>query len=235
MQSRHRTQSVGNPFSLWGKNWLVWRIGRRHLQSIAHLARGRTLDIGCGEQPMRPVFAGRLSSIVGLDHPRTLHPEDQVQVFGTALSLPFREESFDTAFCFQVLEHVPEPLELLREARRVLRVGGTLILTAPHIWNVHEIPHDYFRYTQFGLEHLFRKAGLKVIEVRPMAGYFVTAGTRLCYFLAHFDHWGLSILVRPLYFLVQAISLLMDRIYCDTTETWNYLAVGRRTAAGEDR
>jgi SAM-dependent methyltransferase len=235
MQPRYRKQSVGNPFSFWGKNWLVWRIGRKHVSSVAHLARGRALDIGCGEMPMRSVFTGKVDSIIGLDHPRMLHPEDRVQIFGTALSLPLRTGAFDTAICFQVLEHVPEPEILLREAHRVLAPGGHLILTAPHIWNEHEIPHDYFRYTRYGLTHLFRKAGFEVVEVRPMAGYFVTAGARFCYFLAHFDRRGFQVLVRPLYFLVQAASMLLDRIYCDTTESWNFLAVGRKPTAPAPR
>ena len=60
-----------------------------------------------------------------------------------------------------------------------------------------------------------------------MAGYFVTAAARFCYFLAHFDRWGLQIIVRPLYLIVQALGALLDKVYCDRTETWNYLAVGR--------
>jgi len=216
-----------SPFGILSKNWLVWRIGRRHVSSVAHLAHGVMIDIGCGEQPFRAVFDGRVSRIWGLDHLHTLHPNETIEVFGTALDLPFRSAAFDTAICFQVLEHVPEPLRLLEEARRVLKPGSHLILTAPHIWNVHEQPHDYFRYTEFGLKHLFRKAGFEVVEVRPMAGYFVTAAARLCYFIAHFDRWGLQILTRPAFFLVQSIGWLFDRIYYDTTETWNYLAVGR--------
>ena len=89
------------------------------------------------------------------------------------------------------------------------------------------MPHDYFRFTCYGLTHLLDKAGFEVVEVRPMAGYFVTAAARFSYFLAHFDHWGLQILVKPAFFVVQCFGWLMDRIYCDKTETWNYLAVGR--------
>ncbi len=218
---------MSDPFGLFSKNWLVWRIDRRHVASVASLARGQVLDIGCGEQPLRSLFDGRVERIWGLDHPHTLHPNETIEVFGSALSLPFRDRAFDAAVCFQVLEHVPEPLDLLCEARRVLKPGGHLILTAPHIWNVHEQPHDYFRYTMYGLAHLFAKAGLEIVEIRPMAGYFVTAAARFCYFLAHFDRWGLQIFVKPAYLVVQAIGGLMDRIYCDTTETWNYLAVGR--------
>lgn len=222
---------MSDRFGLLSKNWLVWRICRRHVASVAHLARGRLLDIGCGEQPLLRLFEKRASKIWGIDHPRTLHPNERIDVFGTALRLPFRSRSFDGAVCFQVLEHVPEPLDLLREARRVLKPGAHLILTAPHIWNVHEQPHDYYRYTLYGLRHLFAKAGFEVIEVRPMAGYFVTAAARFCYFLAHFDRWGLQILIRPAFLLVQCAGWLLDRIYCDTTETWNYLAVGRAPEA----
>lgn len=216
-----------NQFGLFSKNWLVWRIGRSHVKSVAHLVRGQILDIGCGEQPLRPLFDGGADRIWGLDHPHTLHPEEKIDVFGTALSLPFRDRCFDAAVSFQVLEHVPEPLDLLKEARRVIRPGGHLVLTAPHIWNVHEQPHDYFRYTEFGLRHLFVKAGFEIVEVRAMAGYFVTSAARFCYFLAHFDRWGLQVVVRPLYLLVQLAGGALDKIYCDRTETWNYLAVGR--------
>ena len=202
--ARSRSHRAPDPFSLWGKNWLVWRIGRRHLASVAHLARGRALDIGCGSMPMLPVFEGRIDSMIGLDRPRSDGKEIRARVHGDALALPFRQGAFQTALCLQVLEHVPEPEQCLREARRVLAPGGYLILTAPHIWNVHEGPQDYFRFTEYGLAYLFRKAGFEVVEVRAMAGYFVTAGARLSYFLAHFDHWGLQVIVRPLYFLVQA-------------------------------
>lgn len=218
---------MNDPFGLLSKNWLVWRIGRRHIASVAHLTKGELLDIGCGEQPMRPLFERRVDKIWGIDHFRTLHKNEKIEVFGTALQLPFKNDQFDSAVCLQVLEHVPEPVELLREACRTLKPGAHLILTAPHIWALHEEPHDYFRYTSHGLRFILEKAGFEVIEIRPMAGYFVTAAARFCYFLEHFDRFVLKILVKPSYFIVQCLGWLLDRIYCDTKETWNYLAVAR--------
>lgn len=218
---------MSNPFGLFSKNWLVWRISRRHVKSIAGLARGDVLDIGCGEQPFHPLFAAGVRRVWGLEHPRGRRAGGRVDVYANALALPFRTQTFDTALCFQVLEHVEEPAALLVEARRVLKPGGSLILTAPHIWNEHEMPHDYYRFTRYGLRHLLETAGFRIVEIRPMAGYFVTASARFCYFLAHFDRWGLQILVKPAYLLVQAIGLVLDRIYCDTTESWNFLAVAQ--------
>lgn len=86
--------------------------------------------------------------------------------------LPFKDNSFDAALCTQVLEHVPEPQIVIHELARVLSPGGQLYLSAPQSWCQHQKPHDFFRYTSFGLRYLFLKAGLQVEEIRPMGGYF---------------------------------------------------------------
>ena len=75
------------------------------------------------------------------------------------MDLPFGDRSFETVFSSQVLEHVPEPWRMVEDMARVLKPGGHLILTAPHIWGLHEVPHDYFRFTSYGLQHLARRAG----------------------------------------------------------------------------
>jgi SAM-dependent methyltransferase len=212
------------PFSV---NWLVLRLHRRHLEgAIARFGLGPLLDLGCGRQLHRGLAPrGRY---VGMEVDRARYRDSPPQVWGSGLALPFGEGSFATVLCAQVLEHVPEPAQLLGEVGRVLRTGGHLVLTAPHIWGVHEEPHDYFRFTGFGLAHLARRAGLEPVEVRPLAGYWVTAGARFCHYLQHFDRGPLTLLVRPLYAGVQLAAWALDRLHRVEGDAWNFLLVARK-------
>jgi SAM-dependent methyltransferase len=78
--------------------------------------------------------------------------------------------SFDTVLCSQVLEHVPRPWDALSEIARVLRPDGRLLLTVPHLSMIHEAPHDYYRYTQYGLRSLCVSNGLTVETIQPTGG-----------------------------------------------------------------
>ena len=61
--------------------------------------------------------------------------------------------------CTQVLEHVPDPGAALSEFLRVLRPGGRVAISTPLTWFLHETPHDYYRYTSYGLTHLSTRPG----------------------------------------------------------------------------
>jgi len=116
------------------------------------------------------------------------------------------------------------------EIARVLRPGGCLILTAPHIWGIHEEPRDYFRFTGYGLAHLARRAGLEPLSVRPMAGYWVTTGARFCHYLQQFAKVGPTFAVRPLYAAVQILALVFDRLHRVESDAWNFIMVARKPA-----
>ncbi|OGG45063.1 MAG: hypothetical protein A3F84_09020 [Candidatus Handelsmanbacteria bacterium RIFCSPLOWO2_12_FULL_64_10] len=209
---------------MFSKNWLVHRITRRHVAEAVRYARGRMLDVGCGGRPYRGLFTPVVSFYIGVDRRDDPAPD----VKGDAQALPFRAEGFDTILCSQVLEHLPEPGRALAEMGRALRAGGHLIVTAPHIWGLHEEPHDYYRFTRYGLCHLMRQAGLEVVEVRAMAGYWVTAGARFCYYLEAFERGLLKPVVRLGYFLAQGCATILDRLHRVEGDTWNYIAVGRK-------
>ena len=124
---------------LFCANWLVERINRAYVQEAAgRYGRGRVLDAGCGRRP----YAEFYSDYTGLEFDRARYADAPADVWGSGMELPFRDKAFATVFSSQVLEHVPEPWRMVAEMARVLEPGGHLILTAPHIWGLHEVPQN---------------------------------------------------------------------------------------------
>lgn len=150
----------------------------RAMRVAAPHARGDLLDIGCGLRPYRSLFAPYIRRYIGMDYPPGDGDGSQIDaaVYGDSQRLPFRDASVDTALSTQVLEHLPEPSVMLREAHRVLRPGGKLLLTAPFVWGEHEVPRDYYRYTSYGLRHLVERAGFRPLRVEPLEGLYTVLG-----------------------------------------------------------
>ena len=131
------------------------------------------LDVGAGDAPYRELF-GHTDYRTG-DWEQSPHEGAEVVDFvGSADALPIADRTFDVALCTQVLEHVPEPKLVLAEMARVLRPGGRLYLTVPLVWELHELPHDYYRYTSPALEHLLTATGFRVEELLPRNDCFTT-------------------------------------------------------------
>ena len=173
-------------------------------------------------------YAHLFDDYTGLEFDVARYPDVRPHIAGSALELPVCDVSFDTVFSSQVLEHVPEPWRMVEEMARVLKPGGCLLLSAPHIWGLHEVPHDYFRFTCYGLQHLAERAGLEVLEVHPMAGYWVTAGARFCYYIRRFQRRLFGPLMGPVYALIQCAAWGLDRVHRVDSDAWNYLVVARR-------
>jgi SAM-dependent methyltransferase len=133
----------------------------------------RVLDAGAGEAPYRELFEH--CEYVTADWENSPHESaPSSDIVGSLESLPVPDASFDAALSTQVLEHVAEPVAVLRELRRVLRPGGRLYLTAPLVGELHEEPYDFFRYTPHGFGHLLTVAGFEVETIVPRNGYFTT-------------------------------------------------------------
>lgn len=134
-------------------------------------ARGRLLDLGCGNVPLFGVYRKLVEEVYCVDWPTSIHGGEHIDVFANlAEPLPFRDASFDTVLLTDVLEHIPTPENLIGEASRLLRAGGNIIIGVPFLYWLHEIPHDYNRYTRYQLERLLRKAGLNILQLTAIGG-----------------------------------------------------------------
>ncbi len=137
---------------------------------LALAGRGTWLDLGCGARPYESLF--NVEHYVGLDVPVSGHPpvSKQHDLLFDGNNLPVRSGTIDGVLCTQVLEHTANPEGLLREIRRVLKPGGSLIMTAPFVWEEHEKPYDFFRFTEHGLRHLLERGGFDIIAMRKTTG-----------------------------------------------------------------
>lgn len=134
--------------------------------AIRHMASrmsGRILDVGCGRKPYREMF--RSNEYIGLEIDTAENRANkQADFFYDGCLFPFPDADFDGIVCNQVLEHIFAPDEFLGEINRVLKPDGLLLLTVPFVWDEHEQPWDYARYSSFGLKSLLEKNGFAVLE-----------------------------------------------------------------------
>lgn len=136
-----------------------------NLSTLGNKITGKTLDVGCGTKPYEKLF--NHSTYVGLEFDTGIDQEKKVaDYYYDGKTFPFKESEFDSVVTNQVLEHVFNPDEFLSEINRVLKTKGKLLLTVPFVWDEHEQPFDYARYSSFGLKSLLEKNGFEILDLR---------------------------------------------------------------------
>ncbi len=104
-------------------------------------------------------------------------------VYYDGKTLPFPDQNFDHVLCVEVLEHVPHSPTFLQEIHRVLKPQGELILTVPWSARVHHIPHDYYRFTRYGLIVLLSSAGFDHIEIEERGNDIAAIANKLIFLM----------------------------------------------------
>ncbi|WP_035714021.1 class I SAM-dependent methyltransferase [Azorhizobium doebereinerae] len=157
--------------------WTIVHFLREPLGAV----RGKVLDVGAGQAPWRGMLAKEVD-YTGVDVEKAdefgmLRVPGVVYYDGS--KLPMADDSFDALMCIEVLEHVPDPAALLADMWRVLKPGGQLILTVPWSARIHHIPHDYSRFTRFGLARRLATAGFVAPEIRERGNDIAAIANKL--------------------------------------------------------
>lgn len=184
----------------------------RFLAPNLRACHGRVLDVGAGQAPWRELLSQ--AEYVGLDVESAdsfgMRRQPDV-VYYDGCAMPFDSASFDHVMCSEVLEHVPDSAAFMTEVARVLRPGGSLILTVPWSARLHHVPNDYVRFTRYGLERLLRAAGFSQMHVQERGNDVTAVANKM---------------------IVMCMRLLRPRHLIDALWCWPLLLVAAPVALG---
>lgn len=153
----------------------VIKFQKKAIQEAKKYAKGKLIDIGCGRMPYKKEFDLLIDSYTGVDHPKIsklYHSIIKPDILADAKKLPFLDKSFDIALLLQVLEHVDEPAVVLKEAARVLKPNGILIISVPFFYPLHDIPYDFGRYTETALRSFVYNSNMNIVKMKVQGGFF---------------------------------------------------------------
>jgi SAM-dependent methyltransferase len=195
-------------------------------------AGSTVLDAGAGECRFRDRF--RHARYVGIDFAAGDPEWDYTRLDAIARleDIPLRAGSCDRVLSVVVLEHTPEPSRVVAEFYRVLRPGGRVHIVVPHMWEEHQRPHDYFRYTSAGIRFLLETSGFDIERIRPVGGFFWQLGRRLMAVVGFAQQgwrWILFPVLAPVFgFALPLCCYYLDRVDHDRAYTLGFICEGRK-------
>ncbi len=187
----------------------------------------RVLDAGAGECRYSRFFGAERYVAVDLGVGDAAWNYGRLDAIADLTALPFRPDAFDACINLVTLEHVREPACALAEMARTLKPGAPLLLVVPQDWEVHQAPHDYFRYTRYGIDYLLERAGFRVATIEPVGGWFRLMSRRLLNGLQFFPGPLLlvaGVFLAPLSLLLPAFDWL-DR---ERNFTLGYICIAEK-------
>lgn len=155
-----------------------WRLLRFVQRAASSTSAGqRVIDVGAGELKYKTHF----SHCQYVSNDLCIGDGDWsyagIDIVSSAYDIPVENDSFDAVLCIQVLEHLDAPDLAFEEFRRILKPGGYAYISAPLLFGEHQQPHDFFRFTRYGLISLGERHGLKVLSLEPHGGRFIATET----------------------------------------------------------
>jgi len=142
---------------------------------MAPSLKGSVLDFGCGRKPYENLFTNA-TSYTGVDMEVTGHDHSNSKVdkYYDGKTIPFENNYFDNIFSSEVFEHVDNIDDIIKELNRVLKKDGKILITVPFVWNEHEIPYDFRRFSKYGMEYLLKSNGFSIEETHTTTHFTET-------------------------------------------------------------
>jgi SAM-dependent methyltransferase len=187
------------------ENYIIRNEILKAISVVIPLFRGKVLDSGCGVMPYKKIILENkeITSYVGLDIETALNYDSvQPDFHWDGIRMPFENDTFDVVLSTEVLEHILNPDIYLLEVKRVLRPGGIFFFTVPFLMSLHEVPYDYYRYTPYALEMIFKRVGFIDVNIKPMGGFNAAMAQMLGLWVNKYL-WGnkkkiMRVLVKPI-------------------------------------
>jgi SAM-dependent methyltransferase len=181
------------------------------------------LDLGCGKSPYRELIEARGFVLKTMDIDNGPAPD----FVGTLEETGLPDGFADLVLCTQVLEHSMDPDRGVKDIFRILRPGGHVIATAPHVWFYHPHPSDNWRFTQEGLARLIARAGFEPVRLLSQGG------SVLSYFqIVNFLMYGMvGKLGAPAYAVNNIVGKLADKLFHNTLFCLNFAILARKPPA----
>jgi SAM-dependent methyltransferase len=173
--------------------------------------RGRVLDAGAGNLTAKPLLTRMSESYFSLDIEKRNVDVDILDDIQTLSSI--KDNSFETVYSSQVLEHIPRPWDAVKQIYRVLKKGGYAVVTVPHLSALHEEPYDFYRYTPHSLNYLFSREGFHVVKIKKMAGLLSFVFHPVSMFLV-LSCWPIPI-IRWLMLYTNFFLIVLPVVYMD--------------------
>lgn len=217
--------------------WLVLRHRREIEEWVKAQASGTLVDVGCGNGRLRHALPSSVR-YVGIDYPTTvaLGYSGTADILGDAAALPIADASVDVVALLDVLEHLPDPALAVAEAARILREGGRCLVHVPFLYPLHDAPHDYQRWTQYGLIHLFSSSRFAVQEISVTTHPVASASALLSLAMAQgalsaLQRRSPACLVVPLVVVLIVASNLIGWIMSSLLPSSDFMTFSYRVAA----
>ncbi len=138
----------------------------QNVSSLVSRLNGKLLDVGCGTKPYENICKN-VVEYIGLEIDDEGNRQHKfADIFYDGKTIPFKDKEFDSVLSNQVFEHVFNPNDFLKEINRVTKMEGAFLMTVPFVWDEHEQPYDYARYSSFGLKYILAENGFEIIEHR---------------------------------------------------------------------